>query len=135
MVTASLQICGIAQSTYRASIIPIYAKSTWQSATTGVPQGSVLGSVLSNVFINDLDDGTECTLSKFADNTKLGGAVDMLDGRAARQRDLNRLGKRADRNFGGYNKSKCKFLHLGFPLWNLPPWRCLRLNWTSAGTT
>lgn len=35
------------------------------------PQGSVLGPV----FISDLDAALECILNKFADNIKLGGAI------------------------------------------------------------
>jgi len=79
--------------------------------TCGIPLGLVLGPVLLNVFVSK-DSRVECNFSKFADDNKLSGAVDMLEGGDATQSDLDRLERWARANLMKFNKAKCKVLHL-----------------------
>ena len=46
------------------------SKSDWLSG--GVPEELVVWPVLLNIFINNLDDGIECTLNKLEVDTKPG---------------------------------------------------------------
>ncbi|KAK4819559.1 hypothetical protein QYF61_007070 [Mycteria americana] len=66
----------------------------------------------SSMFLSNLDMGVECTLSNFADNTKLGEAIDSLEGREALWTDLGRLEHWAITNCMKFNKDKCQIWHL-----------------------
>ena len=81
---AENQLNGLAQR-----LIISRTKSVWRTVTSSYPRGPIL----FHIFINDLDDGAACTLSKFANDTKLVGEVDEPEGHASIQWDLDRLQK------------------------------------------
>lgn len=87
-------------------------KSGCWTVASGVLQKSVLQPIHLNIFINNLDGGTECVVSEVA-TPHSGKSTYLLEGRAAIEKDLDRCKKWANRNLRKFNKSKCKNLPLG----------------------
>ncbi|KAJ7403116.1 hypothetical protein BTVI_80473 [Pitangus sulphuratus] len=83
---------------------------------SSVPQGSIPEPVLFSISIKDVDVEAECTISKFADDTKL-GVIDSLEGQDVLWRDLDSLWYWAMINGMKFNMSECHILYLGWGGW------------------
>ena len=68
-------------------------------------QGSVLETMLFNIFINDVNSRIKCTLSKFADDIKLCCMIDTPEEWDATQRDLERFKQWTKVNLVSFNRS------------------------------
>ena len=88
-------------------------ESEWSQVTSGVPQGSVLGPLLFTIYINDIDENIVSQISKFADDTKIGGICRDESDHGLIQSDLNRLFEWSQKWLMSFNINKCKVMHLG----------------------
>ena len=89
--------------------------SDWAEVLSGVPQGSVLGTILFLVYINDIDMVVTFIelLKKFADDTKLGQTAATAEDREKLQRALDKLCEWVELWGMEFNIKKCKVMHLG----------------------
>jgi len=90
------------------SVVISGVNSRWWSVTSGMFQRLIPGPIELNTFTNDLYDGTECTLGKFA-----AGLVDTADSCAAIQKDIDILEKWSNKNLIKCKKGIYQVLHLG----------------------
>lgn len=84
--------------------------STAFTPRSGVPQGSVLGPLLFNIFINDLGGHLLSSYLLFADDLKIYAKIRSLGDAIVLQEDLVRLTEWCDRNRLKLNIGKCKFI-------------------------
>ena len=81
--------------------------------TSGIPQGSVLGPLLFVVFINDLPQNVKSTVKMFADDTKLFGRSDNVQGQQNIQKDLDQLQQWSDKWQLKFHPQKCAVMKIG----------------------
>ncbi|KAF4801112.1 hypothetical protein TURU_037527 [Turdus rufiventris] len=85
--------------------------STWKLVMNGDPQGFILGLDVFHIFVSNVGSGL---LSQFAGNTKMCGAVNMLEGRDVIQRSLDSLEGHVCVNLMNFNKAKCEIQQLSW---------------------
>ena len=87
--------------------------SQWREVKSRVPQGSVLGLVLFNLFINDLETGISSEVAKFADDRKLFWGVKTRRDCEEFQKDVSKLREWVVKWQMCFNTRKCKVMHIG----------------------
>ena len=84
--------------------------SDWKDVLSGVPQGSVLGSLLFLLYVNDFPDVIKSMLKLFADDTKIYQTTDKCN---ILQDDLSEGGSWADKWELKFHVDKCGVMHYG----------------------
>ena len=79
----------------------------------GIPQGSVLGSTLFIIYINDLPETVESMVHIFADDTKIYRKIATENDCVKLQKDLDILQEWSSKWLLSFKAKKCKVMRLG----------------------
>ena len=88
-------------------------ESGWENVASSVPQGTVLGGILFNLYVNDIDAEIESFTRKFADDTKMARVVEEENDVRALQGDIDKMMEWARIWEMEFNVAKCKVMHIG----------------------
>ena len=98
----------------RRQCVVINGKSSnWRDIKSSVPQGSVFGPILFFIYVNDVDEGLTCKISKFANDTKITNKVTTTADKLQFQSILNVLVSWSNKWQIKFNVDKSKVLHIG----------------------
>lgn len=87
-------------------------KSCASDVSSGVPQGTVLGPLLFNIFINDLPNQVSSQVRLFADDCLIYREISDLDDSRALQNDLNCLQDWETNWMMSFNPDKCESIRI-----------------------
>ncbi len=85
----------------------------WAPVTSGIPQGSVFGTVLFIMYINAINVGLNNFISKFADDTKTVNSIITDHDMMSLQEDLRKISDWFQRWKMVFNINKCYILQEG----------------------
>ena len=85
--------------------------SDWSSVSSGVPQGSVLGPILFNIYVSDMPLIVNSHIFQFADDVKMFRTIRTVDDFCQLQQDINLLFALSKKWQLKFNISKCNWLH------------------------
>ena len=98
-------------STYRKQNVSVNRMdSTTHNVSSGIPQGSVLGSILFVIYINDMPDCVAATAYLFVDDTKLCKEIRSPEDSNSLQRDLDSLQEWSNTWLLRFHPNKCKVM-------------------------
>lgn len=88
--------------------------SSWETVTSGIPQGSILGPLLFLflVYVNDIGNGITSTTKLFADDCTLYRRVNSAQDARCLQQDINHLFTWSQNWQLKFNISKCKVIQI-----------------------
>ena len=96
------------------------SKSSFSLVSSGIPQGSVLGPILFQIYVNDLPEELLSPSQLFADNTKLYRVIKSEEDNNLLQGDIDRLIEWSDVWQLPINTNKCKVMHIGKKMRSIP---------------
>ena len=85
-------------------------RSVEYGATSGIPQGSILGPLLFNIFVNDIVNCIQVSCLLYADDLKIFNTVSSLEDCVTLQDSLARICNWCTRNKLYLNVSKCNVM-------------------------